>query len=372
MIDTVKIPAELKKIKLSAGMYDDAATQGGFNAFLEKHFVDKEKVMAATPYYGRDNFQIQAMKAAYAASGQVVPLTALEMAVAAHGITLNGSSCSTMDAFKQDASTMALLPGVILDMVFAAALKEGLASVFCPNRVTIPGTWYVKIKDSSTKQNRSFARGSAYQTGGTEHKFPEARLIRDSEQGTLKDFGRELTYSYNDIDSMPVSMFRQFIERRFSQLGIDMTDWVLQQAYNNVPAAHVVDVSSTGSIDIEDIIKFSATPGSPYKITEAAARTAAAVKWWGQTVQLTQGKAQRGEINVPIPNLNQWDDGPVPANFVLAMDPRHALTMYSNDFAVMEETEKVITAQKVVTVISIRMDVDVTDANALVSLDVAP
>jgi hypothetical protein len=75
---------------------------------------------------------------------------------------------------------------------------------------------------------------------------------------------------------------------------------------------------------------------------------------------------------VPIPNLNQWDDGPISTDTILAMDPRYALTMYSNDFATMEETERVIAAQNVRTVISIKMDVDVTDANAMCILDVTP
>jgi len=365
---------DLTKLKnLGMGMYKDAVDAGKpFKVWLEDYVATKEGGGFETPYRGLSNMEtfmeIRRMKAA----GETVPMTAYELALAAHDIKAFGSITDPVSKFFTNASTSTLFPEFIGTRIYTGAIVSAIWPFFMQETVNITGLTFKKIYLNDTAPQR---QGGRVGRGGL---FPKKTFTVGDESVNLEKYGVEIEFDYEILADQPLNLYGKELEKIGKQIGVDETDdmfYILVNGdgnSNGLESAQTVSAVTSGSVSKLDIIDLATACPMPYNLNVFAGPTAYMRLYWDALSDMTNPNLQKAEIPIPLPMGYRWDSGQMLSvtDRFYGVDKSQAISYVTNDAMLLTETDRIINKQVVTTVVSKRGIFTVNTQDAIGCLDI--
>jgi len=359
----------VKKIEFEKDMYQHAAGLGkSFSQFAEDYIVEKGN--DPTEYHGLSNYEVAMKKRQYRAEGKVAPLTAFEMMLEQEGIRAFGQSTDTVEKFFQSSGASVLFPEFIANRVYAGALMASIVPQLVAVTTTITGLDFRKIYLEDTEPDRQLAKANR---GG---EFPETRIKVGKQNVALKKYGRTLLFDYESVYNTPINMYAAVLQRVGAQIGIDESDDLIYTLINGdgnsngLESAQTTTTETTTAITKLDIIKFAAVLPQPYKLTKFVGKKAYMIEFWDALSDMQNPAAQWGQTGMTLPIGIEWNRDVVTADRFFGVDPNFAVGYVTNDAMLLQETDKIINKQQIMTVVSKRSAFDIIDQDAIGCLDI--
>ena len=369
------IKGDLSKLKsVEMGMYQQASKDGlPFKVWLEKYITKPEGgSFERTPYYGLSNLETFMLRRKMRREGQVVPMTAYELALAAHDIKAFGSQTDTVEKFFANSNTQTLFPEFIGTRIYTGAVVASIWQYFMQETVNITGLTFRKVYLNDTEGERKLGRAAR----GSE--FRKVHFSVGKETVNLEKYGVELDFDYEVIYDQPLNLYGKELEKVGKQIGVDETNDMLYTLVNGdgnsngLESAQTVSVTTTTQISKLDIIGLATACPMPYQLNVFAGPTAYMRKYWDALSDMTNPNLQKAEIPIPLPMGYRWDSGQLSSvtDRFYGVDSSQAMSYVTNDTMLLTETDRIITKQQVVTVVSKRGVFTVNTQDAIGCLDI--
>lgn len=361
---------KLKRINLEAGMYKQAEKEGiSFGKWLENHYA--KECGEESIYYGKSELEQQLIKMKLTEAGKEAPLTAFEAQLKVRGIKAFGLNTDPISKFYNTGDSEVLFPAFISNQIIAGLLLGSLVQELVAKTEIIEGVNYQKLTLTDSEPDRQLREV------GEGVEFPATKISVGDEMVKMKKYGRYLEASYEALSGQKVGVFALFLQRIGVQIGIDETDDAILVAVNgdgnSNAAGKTVDVASSGTIAVADVINFASGAPSPYKVNKFVAKKALLQEYWATLAGMSNPYDQFGFVGISLPRSLEWDRAAslVDADVAVGVDSRFALARLSSG-GVMTEAENIIRRQIKGTAISIYSGFMVLDNDAVTLFDVTP
>lgn len=358
------------KIKLEAGMYDEAKQKGvPFGVWLEDHRV--EKGLEPTPYVGLSNFERVMMKQTFAAQGKQVPMDAYELTLADYGIRAFGMHTDRVEKFFTLSDTAVLFPEFVDRTIHAQAIRTSLVSQLVSNIVVVKGFEYRKMYMNDTEAERQLAKAGI---GGM---APRTSVTISGVTTTINKFWREFRFRYEEVYMTPLNFYAFILKRVGDQLGVDQTDDLILTMINGdgnsngLSATYTVNTATSGAVTKLDFIKFASVLEQPYKLNKYVGIKADMQLVWDMLSDMQNPPGQWAATSIPMPQGFEWNRSSIlSGNRLIGLDSERAGQYVTSDTAQLTETEKLIRSQEVSTVVTEWGSFNVVDNNGIGCLDI--
>lgn len=361
-----------KKVKLEAGMYEDAKRNGmGFHQFLEDHYA--KECGEASIYQGKSLIEQMRLRHEMRKAGKEIPPTAFEIQLAHHGIKAFGSQTDKVEKFFSTGESAVLFPAFLANRLVAGLLMSSLVNEFVAFSETIDAINYQKVTLEDTEADRQLRQVNE----GDE--FPGVRIKLGKEMVMLKKYGRYLEASYEAIKGQNLNVLGTFIARIGQQLGIDETDDLIYVAVNgdgnSNAAGTTIETATSGTIALADVINWAVgtdgtnTVPAPYGITKFVGRKKWLAKYYTTLAGMNNPSDQFGFIGINLPRSYEWERSAVTLDTFIGVDNRNALANL-NMGEPLVESEKLIRKQINGTALSVYSGFMVLDNNAVAIFDI--
>jgi len=351
---------------LDEGIYKEAATQGKTVSMLLED-MKATKRAEPTPYQGMTKGQVMQTRKNLFASGQPIPLTALEDCLKEAGIKAFGAYRDSYTKFFEIADMDVLFPEYVSDRVYTNMMLVPLVSEFVASEIVVPSEFYLKIyldDQEDDRQLREVGRGS---------EFPTTRVQVGSHQARLVKYGRVLEMAYEDTEQRGSMVLDAALRKIAMQIMVDATDDMVYTLLNgdgnsSTTPTNTTSTTTSGVVVVDDLIAWAMNLDSPYKMNKFIGRKAWLMKYFKPLADFDNPQATWGFIGLDLPKPYEWDRSVLTSDLFLGVDQRFAIEHLTMG-GPMTETDKLIRKQVNGTAISWRSGFSIIDPKAVGKFD---
>jgi len=363
---------KVKEIKLDAGMYADAEAKGtSFDRYLENLLAEKG---IPTAFHGKSNTFRKKAKETARRNGKEVPAAAFDLFCKAYGVTAFGDYSDTVEKMLQTPNLNVLFPEFIANRLWTGSVAASLIPYFCPQTVTVDGFKFESLSlttSDKTRKTRKIGHGT---------DIPVVKIQVGTESIWIPKFAIGVEMTYEQMRYQRLDYLGNHLRMIGLQLGVDKTDeffYTLQNGdgnSNGLQAGNIVDVDTTNVVAKADLLEFWRELPTPYVMDVFAGSKANMLKVDDVVTSLTNPSAQLGAIMTEqrrtIPTGYEWDSGIITSDYLVGIDKANCGVYITNDAVLMQEQEKIIRNQTVLTTATTYGCFRINDKNTIAALHI--